>query len=291
MPEMPEVAALVGFLDRQTKGRRLERVELASFSALKTVAPPLTGLAGQRVQGWTRRGKYLCLHSDLAWLVIHLGRAGWVRWYDGLPATVASPGRGPIALRVGLDGSSPTGAPGFDVTEAGTQKRVSFWLVEDPDRIPALAELGPDPLDPTFSSESLAQLLTNAPGTVKAALTRQSLVAGVGNAYSDEVLHAARISPFQAASKLSPDQVEALHRALVELLGGAVAELANSAAADLKGEKRQAMRVHGQTGNPCPVCGDTIREVAYANRSLQYCPSCQTGGRQLADRRLSRLLK
>lgn len=292
MPELPEVEALVRFLDLRTKGRRLERLELTSFSALKTVDPPITEVVGRQVQGWQRRGKFLCLRLDRAWLVIHLARAGWVRWYERLPQARARPGRGPVALRVGVaTGDGESGSPGFDLTEAGTEKRLSLWVVADPERIPAVARLGVDPLDPAFDSLTLVRILADAPGTIKSALTNQSMLAGVGSAYSDEVLHAAGLSPFKPARGISTAEVEALHDALVGLLGAAVELATGFEAGQLKSTKRSTMRVHGRTGSPCPTCGDTIREVVFATKSLQYCPTCQTGGRPLADRRLSRLLK
>ncbi|MGC2191768.1 MAG: DNA-formamidopyrimidine glycosylase family protein [Candidatus Dormiibacterota bacterium] len=292
MPELPEVEALVRFLALRTRGSRLDRLELASFSALKTVQPRLEDLVGRDVLGWQRKGKYLCLETKGAWLVLHLARGGWLRWYDHVPEARARPGHGPLALRVGLQsGDGDGGGPGFDLTEAGTEKRVSFWVVDDPDRIEAVSRLGVDPLDPAFDSGTLAEVLSRARGTVKSALTDQSLLAGVGNAYSDEVLHAAKLSPFRPARRLSKFEVIELQRALVELLRAAVAERAGLEAGQLKSEKRSALRVHGRTGSACPACGDTICEVAFATRSLQYCPSCQTGGRRLADRRLSRLLK
>jgi formamidopyrimidine-DNA glycosylase len=292
MPELPEVEALVRWLDSQTKGRRLERLELSSFSALKTVDPPLSALLGRPIHSWGRRGKYLCLRVDGPWLVVHLARSGWVRWHEEVPSSKPLPGRGLVALRAGLSPSNgKSAAPGFDLTEAATEKRLSIWVVDDPDRVPAVAALGADPLSPTFDSDILAGLLGPATGTIKSALTTQPLVAGVGNAYSDEVLHAARISPFKVASRLSHSEVTALYQALVDILGGAVEELSGLGAEALKGEKRSSMRVHGRTGSECPVCGDSICEVSFATRSLQYCPRCQTGGRKLADRRLSRLLK
>lgn len=292
MPELPEVEALVRFLDLRTRGRRVERVELGSFAALKTVQPSITELVGRQIQGWQRRGKYLCLGADELWLVFHLGRAGWVSWYQRLPETRIRPGRSPIALRVGLgirDGESAS--PGFDLTEAGREKRLSLWMIHDPAQVPVVASLGIDPLDTALDAHSLGEILAKAAGTIKLALTNQSLLAGVGNAYSDEVLHTARLSPFKPARSLSTTEVEALHTALVDTLGAAVESAAGLEADQLKYTKRAAMRVHGRAGEMCPNCGDTIREVAYASRSLQYCPTCQTGGKPLADRRLSRLLR
>ena len=292
MPELPEVEALVRLLDSRTRGRRIERLELGSFAALKTVQPALTQLRARQIQRWQRRGKYLCLDAEMLWMVVHLGRAGWVRWYGRLPDTRIRSGRGPIALRVGLSWSDGEKAsPGFDLTEAGREKRLSIWVVDDPSQIPAVASLGVDPLDKALDDRRLAQILAKAPGTIKSALTNQSLLAGVGNAYSDEVLHAARLSPFKPARSLSPAEVATLRTALVGILGAAVEQAAGRDADQLKDTKRSAMRVHGRTGETCPDCGDTVREVAYASRSLQYCPTCQTGGKPLADRRLSRLLR
>ncbi|HVC39308.1 MAG TPA: DNA-formamidopyrimidine glycosylase family protein [Candidatus Dormibacteraeota bacterium] len=292
MPELPEVEALVRFLDLKTSGLQLDRLELASWSALKTVHPPLADLVGRKVQHWQRRGKYLCLQTESAWLIIHLARGGWLNWYDDLIPLPARPTPGPLALRVGFAAPSRDGAaPGLDLTEAGSEKRLSLWVAEDPVRIAAIAGLGADPLDPAFDAEALGRLLETATGTVKSALCDQSLLAGVGNAYSDEVLHGARLSPFQMARTLSDGEVVQLHAALRERLCQAVTARSGLAPDRLKIEKRRALRVHGRTGSPCPACSDRIREVSFATRSLQYCPTCQTGGRHLADRRLSRLLK
>jgi formamidopyrimidine-DNA glycosylase len=292
MPELPEVEALARFLDVRTRDSDIARLELASYSALKTVEPRLESLLGARAVGWRRRGKYLCLETDRVWLVIHLARGGWVRWYDQVPGAPARPGRSPITLRLGFtvreDGQA---SPGLDLTEAGTAKRVAVWVVSDPERIPGVAGLGIDPLDPAFDSQTLGRLLATAPGTIKSALTTQSLLAGIGNAYSDEALHAARLSPFRRARSVTPIEVSTLHRALIDLFRAAVTAQSDRSPADLKDDKRAAMRVHGRTGMPCPSCGDTISEVASGSRSLQYCPTCQTNGRLLADRRLSRLIK
>jgi formamidopyrimidine-DNA glycosylase len=265
---------------------------LGSFAALKTVHPSITELEGQQLRRWERRGKYLCLEAEKVWLVFHLGRAGWVTWYERLPETRIRPTRSPSALRVGFEiKSGQSASPGFDLTEAGKEKRLSIWIVHDPAEIPAVASLGIDPLDTAMDDQRLAEILATAPGTIKVALTNQSLFAGIGNAYSDEVLHAARLSPFKQARSLSTTDVEELHTALREVLGTAVESAAGLEADQLKDSKRAAMRVHGRVGEPCPTCGDTVREVAYASRSVQYCPTCQTGGKPLADRRLSRLLR
>ncbi|MBW5423508.1 Fpg/Nei family DNA glycosylase, partial [Streptomyces sp. BG9H] len=180
---------------------------------------------------------------------------------------------------------------GFDLTEAGTQKRLAVYVTEAPQEIPGIARLGPDPLAPDFDEERFAGLLAGERRQIKGALRDQGLIAGIGNAYSDEILHAARMSPFKLTSSLTKEEIHGLHRALRETLTEAVERSRGVAAGRLKAEKKSGLRVHGRTGEPCPVCGDTIREVSFADSSLQYCPTCQTGGKPLADRRLSRLLK
>ena len=291
MPELPEVEALVRFLDGKSAGAVVARAELASFSVLKTFDPPLQALVGATVAGWRRRGKFLLMEVSTApagslWLALHLARGGWVRWSESLPVKAARPGKGPLALRTGFEGGQ-----GFDVTEAGTEKRLAAWVVRDPGDVEAISRLGPDPLEPGFDATMLGSLLRAHGGQLKGALTTQSVLAGVGNAYSDEALHVARLSPFKSADRLSDGEIERLHVALVGVLGDAVARSVGLPAARLKDEKRSGMRVHGRTGEPCPECGDTVRQVAFSTKSLQYCPTCQTGGKLLADRRLSRLLK
>jgi formamidopyrimidine-DNA glycosylase len=286
VPELPEIESLARFLGEKTKGRVVESVELVAFAALKTFDPPLEALAGCTVTGSERRGKFVLLHADPHWLVLHLARGGWVRWSDALAPGRAKPGKGPLALRVRFDGGA-----GFDVTEAGTEKRLAVYVVAAPEDVEGIARLGPDPLDPAFDAAALKAALAEQGGQLKAALTTQSVVAGVGNAYSDEALHVARLSPFKSATSLSDEEASRLHSALTEVLEDAVRRSMGLPAAGLKKEKKSGMRVHGRTGQPCPVCGDTVREVSFATKSLQYCPTCQTGGKVLADRRLSRLLK
>ncbi|MGH9075880.1 MAG: Fpg/Nei family DNA glycosylase [Acidimicrobiales bacterium] len=286
MPELPEVEALVQFLRPRVDGAEVERVELAALSALKTFDPPLVALAGATLAGCERRGKFLCLRSDGPWLVLHLARGGWVQWRDEVPAARAKVGKGPLALRLGLRRGS-----GFDVTEAGTEKRLAIWVVDRPERVEAVARLGPDALSAGFDADALADALAGQTSTLKRVLTDQSVIAGIGNAYSDEALHRARLSPFKPAANLRPDEILRLHAALTGVLGDALDRSAGLPAKGLKGEKKAGLGVHGRTGLPCGVCGDTVREVAFSTRSLQYCPTCQTGGKPLADRRMSRLLK
>ncbi|MGH9154528.1 MAG: Fpg/Nei family DNA glycosylase [Acidimicrobiales bacterium] len=286
MPELPEVQALAGYLSERAAGLVVERAELAAFSALKTVDPPLAALVGRTMVRVARRGKFLVFALEPLVLVVHLARGGWVRWSDPLTTRVARPGKGPLALRIGLSGGA-----GFDITEAGTEKRLAAYVVRAPEDVEGIARLGPDPLDPSFDAPALAAALAAHGGQLKAALVSQSTVAGVGNAYSDEALHVARLSPFKPVARLTGEEVSRLHAAVVQVLGDALGRSAGRAASELKDEKRSGMRVHGRAGQPCPECADTVREVSFATRSLQYCPTCQTGGRPLADRRLSRLLK
>jgi len=287
MPELPEVEALVDHLRRNAVGLTVGRVDVSAFSVLKTFDPPIGALHGQTVLGADRWGKYLGLHAGDLWLVAHLSRAGWLRWSDKPAAAPLRPGRGPIALRVHL--GTPGAAPGFDLTEAGTQKRLAAWLVEDPKTVPGIATLGPDALE--LGPGDLAGALAGNTGRIKTVITDQKVIAGIGNAYSDEILHVAKISPFATAGKLSAGQLATLHDAMVSVLTDAVGRSVGQGAAMLKGEKRSGLRVHARTGLPCPVCGDTVREVSFADKSFQYCPTCQTGGKVLADRRMSRLLK
>ncbi len=294
MPELPEVEALAVFLRERAGGRVVARAEAASFAALKTFNPPLSALAGRVITDVGRHGKFLDLTcadpvgeaGDSLHLVMHLARAGWLRWRDDIPDKPVKPGKSPLAFRLVLDDGS-----GFDLTEAGTQKRLAVYLVRDPGDVPGVATLGPEPLADDFTTESLAAILKERRTQIKGVLRDQHIIAGIGNAYSDEVLHVAKMSPFKLASSFAADDVATLHAAIVTTLRDAVERSAGLAAANLKGEKKTGLRVHGKTGQPCPVCGDTIREVSFADSSLQYCPTCQTGGKPLADRRLSRLLK
>jgi formamidopyrimidine-DNA glycosylase len=201
------------------------------------------------------------------------------------------PGKSPLALRVRLADPDVEGEPGFDLTEAGTQKRLAVYVVRDPQQVPGIATLGPDPLAPEFDRAALAAILDGARQQLKGLLRDQAVLAGVGNAYSDEVLHAARLSPFAIAGRLSEQEVDRLYAALRSVLTEAVAAASGRPAKELKDAKRSGMRVHGRAGLACPVCGDTVREVSFADSALQYCATCQTGGKILADRRLSRLLK
>ncbi|GAA2494562.1 Fpg/Nei family DNA glycosylase [Terrabacter carboxydivorans] len=286
MPELPEVQALVDFLAERTTGLAITGVELASFSVLKTFNPPPQALEGAPVDGVHRHGKFLDIDADGTHLVFHLARAGWLRWSDQLPATVVRPGKSPIALRVRLSDGS-----GFDLTEAGTKKSLAAYIVKDPAEVPGIARLGPDPMADDFSLERFRSMLEGRRTQIKGLLRDQEFIAGVGNAYSDEILHVAKLSPFAIAGTLAPEVVERLYAALRDTLKSAVTTASGKPAKELKDAKRAGMRVHARTGEACPVCGDVVREVSFADTSLQYCATCQTGGKPLADRRMSRLLK
>ncbi len=312
MPELPEVESLALFLRERATGRVIDRADSAAISVLKTYQPDLSALRGRVIEGTQRHGKFLDLTAVPAavsspaassagaapasavpagtdgplHLVIHLARAGWLRWRENLPEAPPRPGKSPLGFRLRFtDGS------GFDLTEAGTKKRLAVYLVADPAEVPGVASLGPDPMAPSFTAETLASLLSGRRTQIKGVLRDQKIIAGIGNAYSDEVLHAARMSPFRLASSLTGDEVKGLYQAITDTLREAVERSAGLAAGDLKAEKKSGLRVHGRAGEPCPVCGDTVREVSFADSALQYCPTCQTGGKPLADRRMSRLLR
>ncbi|GAA2028482.1 Fpg/Nei family DNA glycosylase [Agromyces tropicus] len=295
MPEMPEVEALAGFLRERTVGHAITTARVAAIAALKTFDPPLQAVERRDIIGVRRHGKFLDLEvgatgaaagDDALHLVFHLARAGWLRWYDVLPKTVLRPGRSPIALRVGLDDGS-----GFDLTEAGTKKSLAVYVVRDPVEVPGIARLGPDPMTDDFTLERFAEVLDGRRTRIKGLLRDQAVLAGIGNAYSDEILHAAKMSPYKIAATLDEGEVERLYDAMRGTLGEALAAASGKPAAELKDAKRRHLRVHGRTGETCPVCGDTIRQVEFHDSTFQYCPTCQTGGTPLADRVRSRLVK
>lgn len=286
MPELPEVESLARFLAERTAGRSLASVAVANISALKTYAPAPSELVGRPVRDVARHGKWLDLATDGPHLVWHLARAGWLRWYDAVPRTVVRPGKSPLALRVVLDDGA-----GFDLTEMGTRKRLAVHVVADPHDVALIASLGVEPLSDEFTPARLAELARARNQQVKGLLREQGVIAGIGNAYSDEILHAARMSPFALTRSLSDDDFARLHATIREVLVEALEASAGRPAAELKDAKRRGMRVHGRAGEACPVCGDVVREVSFADSALQYCATCQTGGKPLADRRMSRLLK
>src|SRR6186997_1319181 len=192
MPELPEVEALAEHLRTHALARPVARTDLASMTVLKTFDPPLSALTGRLVTGAARHGKFL-----------HLSRAGWLRWHDQASATPPKPGKGPLEFRVHLE---KVGGPGFDLTEAGTQKRLAVYIVEDPSQVPGVAKLGPDAL--SLDRASFGELLAGRSERLKTLIVDQQVLAGIGNAYSDEILHVAKLSPFASAGKLDADAVD-----------------------------------------------------------------------------------
>ncbi|WP_022885675.1 Fpg/Nei family DNA glycosylase [Glaciibacter superstes] len=286
MPELPEIHALAADLGGRLAGRTIDRVDIVSFAALKTFEPSVSALAGRTINTVARHGKFLDFSIGDLHLIMHLARAGWIRWRDGPPAPAGRLGKGPLAARLVLEDGS-----GLDITEAGTKKSLAISIVTDPADVPGIARLGPDPLDDSFTRDDFFAILQSAGRSqIKGLLRNQSVIAGIGNAYSDEILHAARMSPFKPAA-MSGGEASGLYDSMQATLAGAIARADGLAASELKKEKKSGMAVHGRTGQACPVCGDTVHQVIFADSTLQYCPTCQTGGKPLADRVLSRLLK
>jgi formamidopyrimidine-DNA glycosylase len=286
VPELPEVHALAADLRARLDGRAIARLDIVAFAALKTFDPPPSALQGLFVDGVVRHGKFLDIDAGGLHLVVHLARGGWIRWRDQVPTAPPRPGKGPLAARLVLDNDT-----GLDITEMGTQKRLAVYVVRDVSDVPGIARLGPDPLSDSFTVDSLAGILAAAGrAQIKGVLRDQSVIAGIGNAYSDEILHTAKMSPFKPAA-MSAEDIQRLYDAMQATLREAVGRSDGLAASELKSEKKSGLQVHGKVGQLCPVCGDTVREVSFADSALQYCPTCQTGGKPLADRRLSRLLK
>jgi formamidopyrimidine-DNA glycosylase len=284
MPELPEVEGLSRWLADLLSGRTIYRVRMRSVAALKTYDPPLSALESTVVRGTGRRGKYLALETNGPYLVVHLSRAGWVRWREEIGIRKPAQ-RGPLVAEILFDQGV------LDITEQGHEKRLAIWVVRSLGDVPQISELGPEALDPALDLAAFAGILQTQAGTVKSVLANQHAIAGIGNAYSDEILHAAQVSPFTRAGRLDEDQIQHLFSALKTILTDAVERAAGLSGPELKDDKRAHFKVHARTGEPCRVCGDTIREVWASNRSFQYCPGCQSGGRIYADRRLSKILK
>jgi len=275
MPESPEVEVLARFVDEQTRGRGIRAVELDEFRALKTRNRPLNELAGRTISGVRRHGKHLAVATDDPTLVVSFGRAGWMRWLpadaaseddpDAAPATEAAP-----IGRLTLDDGSA-----FVLTDAGSWLSFGLSVVDDGAEVAAIAKLGPDPLDDDFSLADLDAVVTGRHKQLKAVLQEQESLAGIGNAYSDEILHVARLSPLVHASALDEGERARLFAAIREVLAGALAARLGLPIAELKAAKVAAMRVHGRTGAPCPVCGTLVEDIAGSKGAAQYCPGCQ----------------
>jgi formamidopyrimidine-DNA glycosylase len=283
MPELPELDVLAANLREQLTGARVRAVRVVSVAALKTFDPPLDSLAGRTVAGAGRRAKYLWLEFDSGLdLVMHLSLGGRL-----------SVGPKPASRKVAVLTLELEDGRILSMTEASTQRRAAVWLVGKLDQVPGLATLGPEPLDPDFTPERLGEILAAGGHTLKGMLTDQRGMSGVGNAWSDEVLHRARMSPFARPERLDREEVARLHAALVEVLTQARGSLAEQVGGKIEIPKasERLFAVHGRAGAACFVCGDTIRSVWMGERETSYCPTCQTGGRVLADRRRSKFLR
>ena len=284
MPELPDVALYVEHLARRLAGRPLEKVRVASPFLVRTVAPPLAFAEGKVVGGVRRLGKRVVLELEGGpFLAVHLMVAGRFHWKD-------SP-RAPVPKKVGLAAFDLPGAT-LLLTEASPKKRASLHVVADEEGLAALSRGGIEPLE--ADEAAFARALRSESHTVKRALTDPRLFSGIGNAYSDEILHAARISPFALTRRLDDAEVARLRAATRETLASWIERL-RAEAGDRFPEKVTAFRpgfaVHGRYGEPCPACGDPVQRLVYADNEANYCATCQTGGRLLADRALSRLLK
>jgi formamidopyrimidine-DNA glycosylase len=294
VPELPEVEALAAFLRERAVGRVVARVDVVSIAVLKTYDPPASSLGGLEVTSVARHGKFLDLVAGEGspgdgtglHLVTHLARAGWLQWREELPTAPPRMGKGPIGLRLHLDDGS-----GFDLTEAGTKKGLAVYLVRDLHTVPGVARLGIDPLSPEFTEELLAGLLTGVRGQVKGVLTDQSLIAGLGNAYSDEVLWEVGLSPFKPAGNLTPTTCSGCTPPSSTPCAEPWVGQPAWPPASSRPRRRAGWPCTPAPGCPAPRAATPVREVSFADKSLQYCPTCQTDGKPLADRRLSRLLK
>ena len=289
MPEMPEVESLARFLTENCVGHAIARIDLAAFSALKTYDPPLLALHGLEIDGVRRHGKFLDISAQGLHLVFHLARAGWLRWKDAQPDAPARPGKGPLALRVRLDDGS-----GFDLTEAGTQRKLAVYVVADPMSDPDGRHPGTRSAGRRLRRSGAGRAA--ARGRPGAAEGRAARTSGRSPASATRTPTRSCTPPSSARSSRRTRSTEAELSVLVRARSRTSWPVRSPraeglAAKDLKGEKKSGLRVHGRKGEQCDVCGDTIAEVSFADSSLQYCPTCQTGGKKLADRRLSKLLK
>ena len=280
MPESPEVEALSEELADRLSGRAVTGVDVVEFRVTKTRARPPSDLVGQRATGATRHGKLVDLDFGASGhLVVSLGRHGWARWAGaGDPADGAESNGDVPATLVAFefdDGRT------LEFTDAGNWVSLGCWLVDDPTEVPAVAKLGPDPADPAFTRADFDAAVAGRRKQVKAVLQDQESLAGIGNAYSDEILFAARLSPIGHAAALTPDELDRLFEATVGVISGAIEAQRGVPLAGLKEAKVAAMRVHGRAGEPCPVCGDTIRDFSFASTTAQYCPTDQTHGEVL----------
>ncbi|QDZ14394.1 DNA-formamidopyrimidine glycosylase family protein [Humibacter ginsenosidimutans] len=286
MPESPEVQALADELDARLRGASLTAVDVLEYQVVKTRSQQPSSLVDARVTAVTRHGKYVDVVFADRHLVVSLGRHGWARW-----SSVHTRGRDEEA-----DGDKDAGARapgtaapalvtlvfddglGLELTDSGSWVSLATWVVGAPNDVPSVAALGPDPADPTYARADFDRSFAGRRKQLKAILQEQKSIAGIGNAYSDEILYAARLNPVSHASALTADQLERLFRQTVGVIRTAVSARSGIPLDRLKSAKIAAMKVHGKAGEPCPDCDDTIRDFAFAGTTAQYCPACQTDG-------------
>ena len=283
MPELPDIEAYLAALRTRCLGRPLEQVRLRSFSLLRTFDPPLESVHGRRLVELRRIGKRIAMgFEDDLWLVLHLMIAGRLRWKEH---GAKIPGRIGLAAFDWPDGT-------VVLTEAGTKKRASLHVEQGEEALASHDRGGAEPLD--LDAAAFREVLRAENRTLKRALTDQHVLAGIGNAFSDEILHAAGLSPVRRTQQLDDDELDRLHAATHEVLTTWRDRLVAEGVEEFPDEVtafRPEFAVHGRFGAPCPVCGSPVQRIRYASNETNYCPGCQTGGRILADRSLSRLLK
>ena len=274
MPESPEVQALVEDFDARITGREIRDVDVAEFRVSKTRGRPPSSLVGERVTGAARHGKHVDISvGDSQHLVVSLGRHGWAR-YTGAGSAVAADGDAPPTLIAFTFDNGDV----VEFTDAGEWLSLGVWVVNDPTEVPAIAKLGPDPAGAEFTRADFDRMVGGRRKQVKAVLQEQESLAGIGNAYSDEILHAAKISPVAHAATLTSAELDRLFDATVRTLTAAIDARRGIPISELKAAKVAAMRVHGKAGEDCPVCGGTILDFSFSSTTAQYCPTCQTGG-------------
>ncbi|MFC9561384.1 DNA-formamidopyrimidine glycosylase family protein [Agromyces sp. NPDC056965] len=276
MPESPEVEALVEDLGTRLAGREITDVDVVEFRAAKTRSRPPSSLLGERVRGAARHGKHVDLEvGEAEHLVVSLGRHGWARYANGeADASVAD--APPTLVVLTFDDGTVV-----ELTDAGDWVSLGCWVVDDPSEVPAIAKLGPDPADSGFTREDFDRVVNGRRKQVKAVLQEQESLAGIGNAYSDEILHLAKISPVTHAAGLTEAELDRLFDATIGTIRGAIEHQRGVPIDQLKAAKVASMRVHGRAGETCPVCGDTVLDFSFASTTAQYCPTCQTGGERL----------
>jgi formamidopyrimidine-DNA glycosylase len=283
MPELPDITVYVESLERRIVGRRLERVQIKDMFVLRTARPPIDTLEQQRVTTVRRLGKRIVLGFEGdQWVVIHLMIAGRLHWNE--------PGTKLVTRNALATFFFDAGA--LTLTEAGTKHRASLHVLPDETALRAHDPGGIDVF--AASAMTFSAALTRENHTLKRTLTDPHVFSGIGNAYSDEILHAAKLSPLAQTKKLSAEEIDRLHAAVQSVLTQWIERLrqeANGRFPEHVTAFRPEMAVHGKFGQPCPVCGTKVQRIVYAENEVNYCPRCQTGGKLLADRSLSRLLK